>query len=246
MRSRRLAQSSYSTRTQTGSVKRKHYDHMSDSDRETAPKLAIVRRRVVASSNSVPTPQPPSPEVETHPASSSVVDDAAPMTSPVEPVGLVQNHFVESKASVGSDSGTETDIYSDSGNETQQSSKPQTTSTVAESVRSSPRKVVVMRARVNTGRLLNGGAPESTRPRRSAAYGRQYRDSDDDDVTNEHSYGIRPPRPQTNGRTLRARACAEQRQNDSDESDTEVDAARSWTVSSRGRIRKVRNFFDDS
>ena len=248
MRSRRSAQSSYSTRTQTGSVKRKHYDHLSDSDHDTASKSVVVRRRIPIVDNAASASQSPT----LSPGQASYHDPLTvevPLVTVASAATASQQQTQETQPTTENgykppedDSDAETDIYSDSGTESKAVEPKRSTpiasanASVASSVRSSPRKIV-------TARKVNGFS-ESTRPRRNAAYNRHYRDDDDDeDSFNDHTYGVKP-RP-TNGRPQRACASNYEQGGDSEVSDTEVEQTQSRSVSSRGRIRKTRHFYDD-
>ena len=270
-RQQSISSSGYSTRTKTGSVKRKHYDRLSgDSEHDSPRKNAKLLRKV----------KPPR-------LSESDDEDDDSVETAVQTNGLLR----PSRGAVaGADairvkdvlSQAEDDYGSDtedakSGSDSAAESVPRRyldelrveTDTAASSSRSSSRGRGGGRPRGRGRRLQNGrtavveriartsvvnGSHPSSRPRRDAAYRQHYDenddedyDDDDDDGGDDHSYALSTSQGRRSERN-RGRQTVRYDENTDDELMSAVAASPSYSqsVSSRGRLRKARGFFDES
>ena len=271
-RQQSISSSGYSTRTKTGSVKRKHYDRLSgDSEHDSPRKNAKLPRKV----------KPP------RLSESDDEDDDCSVETAVQTNGSLKpsrGAGASADATHGKDvlSQAEDDYGSDteearSGSDSASESVPRRyrdelrveTDTAANSSRSPSRGRGGGRPRGRGRRLQNGrtavveriartsvanGSHPSSRPRRDAAYRQHYDENDDDDYDDDdddggddHSYALSTSQGRRSERN-RGRQTVHYDENTDDELMSAVAASSpySQSVSSRGRLRKARGFFDES
>ena len=270
-RQQSISSSGYSTRTKTGSVKRKHYDRLSgDSEHDSPRKNAKLPRKVKPPRLSESDDEDDDCSVET-----AVQTNGSLRPSRSAAAGADVTRVKDVSSQAEDDYGSDTE-EAKSGSDSASESVPQRyrdelrveTDTAASSSRSSSRGRGGGRPRGRGRRLQNGrvavvertartsvanGSHPSSRPRRDAAYRQHYDENDDDDYDDDddggddHSYALSTSQGRRSERN-RGRQTVRYDENTDDELMSAVAASPSYSqsVSSRGRLRKARGFFDES